>query len=146
LGLVGGGNIGYQLGKMFSGAFGSKVIIYDPHLLPHVEKKWNDLLPSTHFRRVDSLEELLKAADVVSIHVPLLESTTDLIDEQQLRCMKPSSVLINTARGGIVNERALLRALSEGWILGAGIDAYAIEPPTLQDYSGLIGHPRVVST
>jgi phosphoglycerate dehydrogenase-like enzyme len=146
LGLIGGGNIGYQLGKMFYGAFNSKVTIYDPHLPPTVLAKWTNLLPSTHLTIVHNLEDLLKSADVVSIHVPLLDSTRDLIGEKELRSMKSSAVLINTARGGIVNEPALLQALEEGWILGAGIDAYSVEPPTLDDFKGLISHPRVVST
>ncbi|WWC64905.1 uncharacterized protein I303_107519 [Kwoniella dejecticola CBS 10117] len=146
LGLVGGGNIGYQLGKMFYGAFNAKVIVYDPHLHPSMSQKWAELLPASHFQRVNTLDEMLAASDVVSIHVPLLESTTNLIGEEQLRKMKKTALLINTARGGIVNEDALLKALEEGWIAGAGIDAFSIEPPTSKDFGGLINHPRVIST
>ncbi|WVW86491.1 hypothetical protein I302_108539 [Kwoniella bestiolae CBS 10118] len=146
LGLVGGGNIGYQLGKMFHGAFGAKVVVYDPHLHPSMVQKWSDLLSSSHFTRVGTLGKMLEVSDVVSIHVPLLESTRNLIGEDELRKMKKSALLINTARGGIVNEEALLRALEEGWITGAGIDAFSIEPPTSKDFGRLISHPRVLST
>ncbi|WWC95057.1 hypothetical protein V866_001909 [Kwoniella sp. B9012] len=146
LGLVGGGNIGYQLGKMFSGAFDAKVVVYDPHLHPSMVQKWSDLLASSHFTRVNTLDEMLEVSDVVSIHVPLLESTKDLIGEDQLKKMKKSALLINTARGGIVNEGALLKALEQGWITGAGIDAFSIEPPTAKDFGKLMAHPRVLST
>ncbi|WVR09350.1 hypothetical protein IAU60_006416 [Kwoniella sp. DSM 27419] len=146
LGLVGGGNIGFELGKMFHGAFGAKIVVYDPHLHPTMVQKWSDLLSSSHFSRVDTLDEMLQVSDVVSIHVPLLDSTRDLIHEAQLRKMKPTALLINTARGGIVNEAALLKALNEGWITGAGIDAWATEPPSTKDNGELIAHPRVLST
>ncbi|WWC92010.1 uncharacterized protein L201_006964 [Kwoniella dendrophila CBS 6074] len=146
LGLIGGGNIGYQLGKMFYGSFESKIIVYDPHLHPSMIQKWSDLLPSSHFKRVDNLDDLLKESDVVSIHVPLLDSTKDLINEEQLKKMKKSSILINTARGGIVNEDALFKALEKGWITGAGIDAFSIEPPSKENFGKLIDHPRVLST
>ncbi|KAI9637763.1 uncharacterized protein MKK02DRAFT_23280 [Dioszegia hungarica] len=144
LGLIGGGNIGFTLGKMFHGAFGAKIIVYDPHLSPAMESAWTAAIPS--YRRVTSLDDLLPASDVVSVHVPLFDSTRDMIGARELRLMKRSAVLINTARGGIVNEEALAQALDEGVILGAGLDAFSTEPPTLAQFSSLINHPRVVST
>jgi glycerate dehydrogenase len=75
------------------------------------------------------LDALLRRADVVSLHVPLADNTRDLIGERELALMKPDAVLINTARGGIVDERALLAALRAGRLGGAGIDVLAVEPP-----------------
>jgi glycerate dehydrogenase len=77
-----------------------------------------------------ALPELLASADVVSLHCPLMPSTRNLIGEAQLRSMKPTSLLINTARGGLVDEQALIRALEQGWIAGAGFDVLTVEPPT----------------
>jgi len=74
------------------------------------------------------LEALLAEADVLSLHVPLTDATRHLIDEAALRRMKPTSILVNTARGGVVDEGALVRALQEGWIAGAGLDVYEHEP------------------
>jgi glyoxylate reductase len=81
------------------------------------------------------LDRLLTEADVVSLHVPLSESTRHLIDEAALRRMKPTAVLVNTARGAIVDEAALVRALRGGWIAAAGLDVYENEPELA---SGLI--------
>ena len=75
------------------------------------------------------LAQLLAESDVVSLHCPLTERTRGLIGERELRSMKPGALLINTARGGIVDEAALARALQEGWIAGAGVDVLPEEPP-----------------
>ena len=72
----------------------------------------------------------LAEADIVSLHCPLTTETQGLISEPELRAMKPSALLINTARGGLVDEAALFRALTEGWIAGAGFDVLTKEPPT----------------
>ncbi|HEX4024195.1 MAG TPA: D-2-hydroxyacid dehydrogenase [Steroidobacteraceae bacterium] len=76
-----------------------------------------------------ALPELLGVADVVSLHCPLTPATRNLIGSAQLRNMKPSALLINTARGGLVDEQALIRALDEGWVAGAGFDVLTVEPP-----------------
>jgi len=76
-----------------------------------------------------TLEDVLRESDVVTIHTPLNEETRYMIDEPQLRMMKKTAYLINTARGAIVNTEALTKALREGWIAGAGIDVYETEPP-----------------
>lgn len=80
------------------------------------------------------LPDLLRQSDVVTLHCPLMPSTRNLIGAAQLRSMKPTALLINTARGGLVDEAALIRALEEGWIGGAGFDVLTVEPPTA-------GHP-----
>jgi glycerate dehydrogenase len=77
-----------------------------------------------------ALPELLAKSDVVSLHCPLMPATRNLIGAAQLRSMKPSALLINTARGGLVDEQALIRALEENWIAGAGFDVLTVEPPT----------------
>jgi len=77
-----------------------------------------------------ALPELLRQSDVITLHLPLMPATRNMIGEAQLRSMKPSALLINTARGGLVDEAALIRALEEGWIAGAGFDVLTVEPPT----------------
>ena len=76
------------------------------------------------------LDELLARADFVSIHSPLSPETSGLIGEPQLKLMKPTAYLINTARGPIVHEASLVKALQAGWIAGAGLDVFSQEPPT----------------
>ncbi len=75
-----------------------------------------------------ALSDLLEQADFVSLHVPLAPETTHLIGERELRQMKPTAYLINTARGPVVDEQAIIRALQEGWIAGAGLDVFEQEP------------------
>ncbi len=85
----------------------------------------------------------MQRADIVTVHTPLDESTRGMIDEQRLRLMKDTAILINTARGPIVDENALNKALTMGWIGGAGLDVHASEPPRLRT---LIELENVVST
>jgi D-3-phosphoglycerate dehydrogenase len=90
------------------------------------------------------LDEALAQADFVSLHCPLTDETRGLIDESRLRRMKPTAFLINTARGGLVDHDALLRALREGWIAGAGIDVFDPEP--LEDGHPLLREPNLIAT
>jgi len=120
IGIIGFGQIGFRVAQRALG-FGMKVITYDPYVADEVLAKFN--------AKRASLEELLKNSDIVTIHVPLTEETRNLIGEKELKLMKKNAVLINTARGGIVNENALYKALKEGWIAGAAVDAYEVEPP-----------------
>jgi glycerate dehydrogenase len=83
-----------------------------------------------------AFEQVLAEADAITVHCPLTPETTGLIGELEMRRTKPSALLINTARGGIVDESALIRALKEGWIAGAGFDVITAEPPPS-------GHPMV---
>jgi D-3-phosphoglycerate dehydrogenase len=75
-----------------------------------------------------SLERLLKESDLVSVHVPLTDATRNLLGKAELRAMKPSAILVNTSRGGVIDESALVFALQERWISGAGLDVMAQEP------------------
>jgi D-3-phosphoglycerate dehydrogenase len=115
LGLVGFGSIAQEVARRAM-TFDLRVIAFDPYL---DRARARDLGVQE-----SGLQDLLQESDFVSLHVPLTSQTAHLIAEKQLRMMKTESILINTARGGVVDEAALVRALSEGWIAGAGIDVY----------------------
>ncbi len=120
LGLIGYGNIARVMAPKARG-FGMQVLAYDPYLEPGVRDGFVTVS--------GDLGAVLSQADYVSIQVPLTVETRRMVDERFLRRMKPTAYLINTARGPIVDERALLWALREGWIAGAGLDVLAQEPP-----------------
>ncbi|MDX6664820.1 MAG: glyoxylate reductase [Solirubrobacteraceae bacterium] len=92
--------------------------------------------------RSDDLLALLPQADAVSLHVPLTPDTAGLIGERELRAMRPHAVLINTARGGVLDQVALRRALHDGWIAGAGLDVTDPEPLPADD--PLLGAPNLL--
>jgi (S)-sulfolactate dehydrogenase len=137
LGLVGFGGIG-QLAARMAGALGMRAIAYDP-LLPADAPAWRE----TGTARV-SLEELLAQADAVSLHVPLTDATRALLDAGRIAAMKPGAVLVNTARGGIVDETALAQALRDGHLGGAALDVFEHEP--LAAGSPLAGAPNLILT
>ena len=118
MGIIGLGNIGYWMAKMAAG-FGMKVIAYSRH------KKEGE---KYDFIEQVSLDELLKRSDVISIHCPLTDSTRNLIDESAFEKMKDGVILINTARGAIIDEDALVKALRNGKVFAAGLDVVAGEP------------------
>lgn len=120
LGLVGMGRIGSRVAEICHLAFNMPVLYYDVVSYPALEE-------SLKAERV-SLEEVLKASDYVSVHVPLLPTTRGMIGKEQLAMMKSGAILINTARGAIVDEAALLEALQSGHLTGAGLDVFAVEP------------------
>lgn len=120
LGLVGMGRIGSAVAGMATG-FGMPVIVYDPFVDAST-------LAAQGIRAADSLDEVLAEADVVSLHIPLTEVTRHLIDAERIGRMKRGSILINTARGGLVDHDALLRALDRHELAGAGLDATEPEP------------------
>ena len=124
LGLVGAGNIGAETLRM-AAPLGMRYLAYDPY----AEGALRDSLNVTY---VD-LPTLLRESDFVSIHTPLTDDTRGLIGEAELRLMKPGAYLINTARGGIVDQGALLQALRSGTIAGAGLDVVDPEPPPHDD-------------
>lgn len=119
LGLVGYGSIARQVATRAAG-LGMEVIAHDP-FVPADDAAW------ALVRNVD-LESLLGTSDVISVHVPLSDDTRNLIDEPALGRMKPTAILINTSRGGIVDETALADALLDGKLGGAALDVFASEP------------------
>lgn len=137
IGIIGIGRIGSEVVRMCRLAFNMTILAYDPF----VTNAYSNTVGS---HRVDNLEALLKASDFVSVHCPLTPLTKDIIAESELKLMKKSAFLFNTARGGIVNETALLRALDEGWINGAALDVTVMEPPT-SDHP-LLNHEKVLVT
>ncbi len=121
VGIVGMGRIGQEVAQRLAG-WGARLVYFDPRRLsPGDEERLG--------ARFMELDALLRAADAVTVHVPLNAATRNLIDAESLSLMKPSAVLVNTARGGLVDEQALADALREGRILGAGIDVFSQEPP-----------------
>jgi len=139
IGIVGMGNIGKIVARKFIGAFDCRILGYDP-----VAPK--DAWPDLEHVRVESIEELVREADMVTLHVPLLRSTKGLIGEKELSIMKKSAILVNCARGGVVDEKALLAALQERRIWGAVLDALEVEPPTLESYGELLSLDNVIVT
>jgi phosphoglycerate dehydrogenase-like enzyme len=136
VGIIGMGRIGQEVAKRLAG-WEATIIYYDPVRLA-IERE-----QALGVRYVE-LDALLRGADVVSVHVPLNASTRELIDAESLSLMKPTAVLVNTARGGLVDENALAAALREGRILGAGLDVLSQEPPPLDH--PILDLPNVVLT
>lgn len=120
LGVIGMGRIGTRVAEIAHHGFGMHILYYTKHKERDVEK-------SLGAKRV-TLPTLLKNSDVVTLHVPLLPETHHLIGPQELHRMKPTAFLINTSRGPVVDERALVKALRAGWIAGAALDVYEQEP------------------
>ena len=120
LGLFGLGAIGKHVAKRAQG-FGMKVLAYDPYW-PEEYARENGI------ERADA-ETIFRTADFISLHLPLMDSTRNFVGEKEIAMMKKDAILINTARGGLIDEAALLKALKEERIYGAGIDAFAHEPP-----------------
>lgn len=136
LGLVGCGRIGEWMSR-YATAFGMRVIGYDPHLTP---------FPDTIQQA--TLDEVLREAHFVSVHVPLLEETKGLLGEAEIAAMRPGVVIVNTSRGEIIDEAALLRALETGHVGAVGLDVLVGEPETA-DHPLVVyarTHPNVVIT
>ena len=134
LGIVGFGKIGQLVAHRMK-AFGMNVIAYDPYL--SAEKV------STLGVKLVELDELLKNSDFITIHLPKTKETVNLIGEEALSKVKPSVHIVNAARGGVLDEAALYKAITEGRVAGAGIDVYATEPCT---DSPLFSLDQVVAT
>lgn len=137
VGLVGIGNIAKKVAAIVKGGFGCEVIYYDVFPLTAEQEKELGV-------RYVELDELMAQANIVSIHVPLLESTAGMIDASRLALMKPTACIINTSRGGVINEPDLIEVLQNGSILGAGLDTFAVEP--LSQDSPLLKLDNVVTT
>lgn len=120
IGLIGFGSIGRETGRLAK-ALGMRVLVLDPMSQQAVQQSGLEIAAG--------LDELLAVCDIVSLHCPLTNETRNLIDAARLSQMKPDALLINTARGGIIDEAALFEALGEKRIGGAGLDSFSVEPP-----------------
>src|SRR5579859_2836363 len=136
LGLVGLGRIG-RIAAGFARAFGMRVLAYDPYV------------QSSDLAELTSLEDVLRQSDFVSLHPLLTPETFHLIDAARLALMKPTAFLINTSRGGVIDEVALIAALTEKRLAGAGLDVFETEPPRtdnpLLHMANVIGTPHGLS-
>jgi D-3-phosphoglycerate dehydrogenase len=120
LGVIGSGGIAQHASKIAKG-FGMEVLVYSPHCTEEKAKKMG--------AKLTTFEDLLKKSDFVSLHIPHTEKSHYLIDEKEFSLMKNSAYLIDVSRGGVVNQKALYKALKEDIIAGAGIDVFEKEPP-----------------
>src|SRR5437588_6897534 len=140
LGLIGAGRIGKIVAKRASG-FDMKVLYYDVYRLSPEDE-------ATYQMTYMPMDDVLKQADFISVHTPYMSSTHHLIGERELGLMKPGAILINTARGPIVDEKALVKALQSGTIAGAGLDVFENEPavePELLSMENVVLLPHIAS-
>ena len=136
VGIIGGGNIGRQVARKVQ-AFGAQVQYHDLfRLKPEMERDY----AMTYV----SLEELVSTSDVISLHVPLTEENHHMLDAGMIAKMKKNAILINTARGGLVDDKALVAAIDEGRLMGAGLDC--VEDDPLPAGHPLLNHPNIVIT
>ena len=136
LGIIGMGRIGYAVAKRATG-FDMRVLYYQRHRISEEKERMVNA-------RYVSIEGLLSESDYVTVHLPLTDQTKGFINEEKIRLMKPTAYLINTSRGAIVDEAALVKALKEGWISGAALDVYDKEP--LPENSPLLKLDNLVLT
>ena len=134
LGVIGLGKVGVEVVKR-ANAFGMKILGYDPYIS-------NELAKSLSVNLVE-LDEIYKNSDFITLHIPLLESTKGLIGLNELKKMKPTTQIINAARGGLIDEDALYEALANNIISGAAVDVFVDEPTQNQK---LVDLPNLVST
>jgi D-3-phosphoglycerate dehydrogenase len=135
IGIIGLGNVGHRVAK-FARSFDMRVLAFDPYISEDVFRRHGA-------ERRATLEELLAECDVLTVHTPLNKETKGMIGEIELRKLKKGAIVVNAARGGIINEKALLKLLNEGYISGAGIDTFENEPTPLRE---LVSHKNVVVT
>lgn len=120
VGVAGYGRIAKNLVRMLSG-FSVKILAYDPFV--------NEAEPGQNVEFVETLEELFERSDIISLHMPFMPSTEGIINKSLFDCMKPHAYLVNTCRGGVVNEEDMVEALKSGKLAGAGLDVLVEEPP-----------------
>jgi D-3-phosphoglycerate dehydrogenase len=137
MGIIGLGKVGGRV-ALRSRAFEMDVVVYDPYIS---EKRAADF-----GTRLVSLDELVSMADVISVHTPLNDETRDLITGEHFSAMKEGVLIVNCARGGIINESAMLNALESGKVAGAAFDVWSEEPPKSDVLKKMIEHPRMVVT
>ncbi len=136
VGIIGGGNIGRQVAAKVQ-AFGARVQYYDPYRLPA------ELEEKCHMTYVP-LETLIRTSDIISLHVPLLDTTRHILGAEEMKRMKDGAIIINTARGGLVDDDALVQAVRSGKLAGAGLDGVEREPLPAGD--PLLIEPNIIVT
>jgi len=137
MGVIGLGKVGGRVARR-ARAFEMDIIVYDPYIS---EKRATDF-----GTRLVELDELIAQADVISVHTPLNDETTDLITSQHFEKMKDGVLIVNCARGGIINEEAMLAALESGKVRASAFDVWSEEPPQSETLKKLIAHPNMVVT
>ena len=139
IGIIGLGNVGRQVAALTGGVFGMKVLAYDPYI---TDQDFKD-----RGAEAAGFDDIFRQSDFVSVNCPLTEETANMIGDAQYRMMKPTAYFITTARGGIQDEAALARVLSEDLIAGAGVDVFDPEPPPadhpLMAFDNVIISPHV---
>ncbi len=137
VGIIGFGKIGREVARRLL-AFGVSLFVHDPYL---PRDAGDDLLGHV---TITDLDTLLRESDIITIHAPRTQETEGMIGEEELGIMKPTALLLNAARGGIVNEKALAEAVASGRIGGAAVDTLTVEPPP--ESNPLLGQPRILVT
>lgn len=138
VGIIGMGNIGTRVARKLHGAFNNRILAYDPY---KPADHWADI----PHERLASLDEMWPQVDVLTVHVPLTDETRGMVGAHGIARMKPTAIVVNVSRGGIVEEKALYAALKEGRLAGAGLDVWdGVEPPATDD--PLLSLPGVVAT
>lgn len=135
LGIIGMGNIGQKVAKL-ANAFDANVVCHSyPPLTQDQEREW-------HVKQIP-LKQLLKTSDIISLHCPLVSDTKEIIRKENLDKMKDGVIIVNTARGALINEKDLVEALDNGKVTFAGIDVFPTEPPS---ESAMPSHPLIIAT
>ena len=141
VGILGAGRIGYRVGEILHKGFDMNISYYDV-------KKNDTFEKDLDAKFYESPEELTKISDIVTVHVPLLDSTKHFINAERLKMMKPTAYLVNTSRGPVIDESALVEALKNNTIAGAGLDVFENEPnlaPGLSDLPNVVITPHIAS-
>ena len=141
LGIIGAGRIGSSVANIMKAGFGMNIIYFDI-------KKNEEFEKETGAKFIESVEEILKEADVVTLHVPLLDSTRHLINKERFEMMKPTAYLINSSRGPVIDESALVDALKENQIAGAALYVFENEPKLadgLRELENVVLTPHIAS-
>lgn len=141
LGLIGTGNIARRAAEILVGGFGMKVVAYDPYVSAEAMERMG-------YRKYENVGDMISEADIVNVSVPLTPDTWDLISGSIFERFKPSAILVNAARGGIVNEADLYEALKGGKLRAAACDAFVVEPPSdantnLYELPNFVGTPHI---
>jgi len=143
LGVVGLGRIGSELARICHQALGMRILTHDPYLTPEAQSSFRSWVEFC------DMERLFRESDVISLHIPFSSETKKLIGAQHLNWMKPNAFLVNTSRGGVIDEKALIQFLREKRIAGAGLDVFAQEPlekdSPLKDLENVILTPHTAA-